>query len=251
MKFTLLVLLTFSLVAPVCAIDKPAGESEVLWKPEVGDFWVYEVVADLPKDTHISISEQFGNKRQATYKETSVYRGLDTSFYRGLVPTKKNGIDIHAFHVFHGDLLDEIQYLSIHDDAIDMVGAKTEGKTPKKVIMMGRPIPLMRSDWKGGESFAFEIGQPVAGGKINHKKQFRVLGWETVETKAGTFKAMQVQMMSKSGQLEIMTSYWFAPGTGFIKEVNKSYIAEKLIYTETKVLEQTGKQELEKAPEKK
>ena len=81
-----------------------------------------------------------------------------------------------------------------------MVGAKTEGKTPKKAIIMGRPIPLMRSDWKGGESFAFEIGQPVAGGKDKLiKSSSGCLGWETVETKAGTFKAMQVQIMSKSG----------------------------------------------------
>jgi len=56
--------------------------------------------------------------------------------------------------------------------------------------------------------------------------------------------------MGKSGPMETNSNYWFAPGTGFIKEVNKSYIAEKVIYTETKVLEQTGKQELEKAPEK-
>ena len=91
MKFTLLVLLTFSLVAPVCAIDKPAGESEVLWKPEVGDFWVYEVVADLPKDTHISISEQFGNKRQATYKETSVIVALIPVSIVALCQPRKDG----------------------------------------------------------------------------------------------------------------------------------------------------------------
>ena len=243
MKFTLVNLLILFLLAPVYADDNAANAGKALWKPEVGDFWVFEVVIDLPKDTKISKLEQFDDKRQVTYKETSVYRGL--------VPKIKEGVEVHAFDVLQGDELQEIEYVTIEDDAIEVVGSKKEGKTPKNAIIMGKPILLMSADWKGGESFAFEIGQPVAGGKISHKKQFRILGWETVETKAGTFKAMHVQIMGKSGPMETNSNYWFAPGTGFIKEVNKSYIAEKVIYTETKVLEQTGKQELEKAPEKK
>ena len=238
MKFTLFALLSLSMAAPVCAIDKPAGESEALWKPEVGDFWVHQVVIDLPKDTTISKLEQFDDKRQVTHLETSIYRGL--------TPVGEDGVQAHAFHVLQNKQLQEIEYVAIDDDSIGMLGSKKEGKTPGNLVMMGKPIPLMSSDWMGGESFAFEIGQPVEGGKINHKKQFRVLGWETVETKAGKFKAMHVQINGKSGPMETKTSYWFAPGTGFIKEVNKSYIAEKVIYTETKILEKIGKQEPKK-----
>jgi hypothetical protein len=235
MKFMLLALLNISLLAPLGAIDKPAAEGEALWQPEVGEFWVYEVVLELPKESKLSKLEQFDDKREVTYRETSVYQGL--------LPMEQDGAKAHVFHVSNGEQLVEIQYVEIRNDAIEMLGSKKEGKSPKNAVMMGKPIPLMLAEWKGGEAFAFEMGQPVAGGTLRHKKQFRVLGWEDVETKAGKFKAMHVQIIGQSGPVETKASYWFAPGTGFIKEVSKSYIAEKVIFTEAKELVQTGKQE--------
>lgn len=235
MKFALTSLFVFSLAATAGAIEKPGAEAGVLWKPEVGDSWVYEVTLELPTESKISKLEQFDDKRQVSYKETSVYQGL--------MPVEKDGPEAHVFHVLSGAELMEIQYVAIDDNGVSMVGSKKEGKKPGNLIKMGKPIPLMHPDWKGGEAFAFEIGQPVQGGTIQHKKQFRVLGWETLEIKAGKFKAMHVQILGKSGPMETKSSYWFAPGTGFIKEVNKSYIGEKVIYTEVKELEQTGKQE--------
>ena len=72
-------------------------------------------------------------------------------------------------------------------------------------------------------------------------RQFRAVGWENVETQAGTYNAMYVQVVGMNGGLEIKRGYWFVPGTGFIKEVKKYYVGDKLVMTQTKQLIETSK----------
>ena len=45
-----------------------------------------------------------------------------------------------------------------------------------------------------------------------------------------------------NGGLELKRGYWFAPGTGFIKEDKKYYIGDKMIMNQTRELIKTGKQ---------
>jgi len=234
MKFTLIALLTLSLVAPVCAIDKPAGEGEALWKPEVGDTWVYDVTVEVAKGTELPSKiagqkiEQIDGKLRATYKQTSVYHGVK--------PMNEEGAEADAFYVSNGDQLEQIEYMKISEQAVDAVGSKREGVNPGDVIILGKPIPLVRSDWKGGEGFPFTMDRVVDQKKLHFTRQFRVLGWEILETGAGEFKVLHVQITGMNGPMEIKRNYWFSPNSGFIKEAKKYYIADKVIFSETKVL---------------
>ena len=67
------------------------------------------------------------------------------------------------------------------------------------------------------------------------------MGWENVDTPAGGYNAMYIQVVGMNGGLEIKRGYWFVPGTGFIKEVKKYYVGDKLVMTQTKQHIETGK----------
>ncbi len=215
------------------------AEDTPLWKPAVGDSWTYHVVVEVREGTELPAGiegqkvEKLDGKTRATYTQTQVYKGVQ--------PIKGGKDKAHAFYVFNGKQLEEIEYMHITDTAIDAVGIKHEGKSPKPAIIMSKAVPLIRSAWKGGEAFPLIMDQMIGDQKVRFFRKFKVLGWESLETDAGKFKALHVQVTGKNGAMEINRSYWFTPGKGFIKEVKKYYLANEVIFTQTRVLEKMGK----------
>ncbi len=224
----------FAAVLPAAAQD-----SKPIWKPSVGDSWTYKVVVEtregtqLPEEVSGQKIEKFEGKVRATFQQTSVYRGVEKM-------TEKSG-SAHAFYVSSGGQLEEIQYMEITPDAVRAAGTKQEGKNPQDVMPLSAPVPLAEAGWKGGEGFPFVMDTVVGGRKIHMVRKFKVLGWETLETGAGRFKALHVQVTGMNGPMELKRSYWFAPGTGFVKEVKKYYLGEQMVLSQTRVLEKTGK----------
>ncbi|BDS08259.1 hypothetical protein NT6N_32990 [Oceaniferula spumae] len=212
-----------------------AEEDKPIWRPNVGDSWTYEVTvevqqgSELPDDVEGQKIEKLDGKVRATFKQTNVYKGLQ--------PISKEGPELHAFYLSNGKRLEEIQYMKITDTSVEAMGVKPEGKKPQPVRPLSKAIPLVMSDWKGGEAFPFMMDHVANGQKMRMARKFKVLGWETLETKAGKFQAIHVQVTGTNGPVELKRSYWFTPGKGFIKEVKKYYAGEKTVFTQTRVLE--------------
>jgi hypothetical protein len=210
-----------------------------IWRPAVGDSWTYRVVVEVQEGTELPVGvdgqkvEKLDGKVRATYTQTNVYHGLK--------PMQKGGPKVHAFYVSNGDQLEEIEYMHILDDAVEAVGSKQEGESPQEVMPLSKAIPLVRAEWKGGEAFPFIMDHVVGKQKVRMVRKFKVLGWETLETDAGKFKALHVQVTGLNGPMEIKRSYWFAPDIGFIKEVKKYYLGDKIVFTQTRVLERMSK----------
>jgi len=227
------------MLASAAAIS--ADEAQPIWKPVVGDSWTYQVVVEVQKGTELPTSvdgqkiEELEGKTRASYIQTHVYHGLK--------PMKQDGPEAHAFYVSNGDQLEEIEYMNITDDAVEAAGSKQEGTKPLALKPLSKPIPLVRSEWKGGEGFPFKVDLVVGKQKIKFVRKYKVLGWETLETKAGKFKALHVQVTGMNGPMEIKRSYWFTPGTGFIKEVKKYYLEDKIVFSQTRVLDEIIKKE--------
>jgi len=215
-----------------------AEEEKPIWSPAVGDSWTYSVTVEvqegsqLPDDVEGQKIEKLEGKQRATFIQTNVYKGPQ--------PISKDGPEFHAFYVFNGKELEEIQYMKITDTSVEAAAVKQEGSKPQPVLPLSKPIPLIMSSWKGGEGFPFMMDHEMGGRKIRMVRKFKVLGWETLETKAGKFNAMHVQVTGKNGAIELKRSYWFAPRVGFIKEVKKYYAGDKTILTQIRVLEKLG-----------
>lgn len=217
------------------------AQAEPIWKPSIGDSWVYQITVtvqegtELPKNVPGQKIEKLEGKTRATYMQTMVYRGLqplgEAKVEEKEVPTG------HAFTLSNGDKLDETQFMSITKDAIEALGVQPAGKDIKP---LSKAIPLVRSEWKGGEFFPFMMEYMAGGQKVRMVRKFKVIGWETLETKAGKFKALHIQVSGLNGKMEIKRNYWFTPGTGFIKEVKKYYVGDRTILTQTRVLEKMG-----------
>ena len=214
-------------------------ESQSIWTPQKGDSWTYQVVVDvkegseLPADVANQRIEKLDGKLRAFYTQTSVYKGV--------MEMKEGGAKAHAFYVSNGDVLEQIEYLDIEKTTISARGVKQEGKTPKPVMVLSKSIPLVSLDWKGGEAFPFMMNHVVGDKKVRLVRKFKVLGWETLETKAGKFKALHVQVTGMNGPVELKRSYWFTPRVGFIKEVKKYYLGDEVFFTQRRVLEKYSK----------
>jgi len=89
------------------------------------------------------------------------------------------------------------------------------------------------------------MDQNVDGKQIRMTRMFRAIGWEQLETDAGNYKALHVQVTGMNGGLELKRGYWFAPGTGFVKEDKKYYLGDKMIMSQTRELIKTGNKKTE------
>ena len=229
-----------SLISLAYAEDEVADHQESLWSPSVGDSWTYKVSVEVAKGTTLPAGiqgqkiEELEDKVRATYEQTAVYRGF--------LPLSEDGPKAHAFYFSNGEQLEEIQYMLIEKNAVKALGSKQEGKNPKRVINLSKPIPIIDYSWKGGEAFPVVMDQAIGGKKMRMTRWFRAIGWENLETKAGNFKALHIQVTGMNGGLELKRGYWFAPGTGFIKEDKKYYIGDKMIMNQMRELIKTGKQ---------
>ena len=247
MKPLLSVLLVLSSAIFLHAEGEGGDGAKPIWKPVVGDSWTYKVVVEvlegteLPEGVEGQKVEKIDGKIRVTYTQTHVYQGLKT--------IKEDSPEVHAFYVSNGKQLEEIEYMNITGNAVDAAGSKKEGGKPKEVMPLSKSIPLVRSDWKGGEAFPFMMDAVVEGQKIRLVRKFKVLGWETLETEAGKFKALHVQVTGLNGPMEIKRSYWFTPGKGFIKEVKKYYLADKTVFTQTRVLVKMSKAKVKNSAE--
>ena len=236
-KYFLISLFVCSLNTVICADDEPE-KNEVFWSPSLGDTWTYKIVVEVAKETSIPTDvegqkiEKLDGKIRATY--------LQTAEYRGFLPISEDGKKAHAFYFSNGKQLEEIQYMLIQQNAVEAIGSKQEGKEPKKLISLSKPIPLVVGSWKGGESFPVVMDQNVDGKQIRMTRMFRAIGWEQLETDAGNYKALHVQVTGMNGGLELKRGYWFAPGTGFVKEDKKYYLGDKMIMSQTRELIKTG-----------
>lgn len=216
-----------------------AEDDQPIWNPTVGDAWTYAVTvevqegSELPNDVEGQKIEKLEGKTRASFTQTNIYKGLQ--------PISKEGPEMHAFYVSNGKTLEEIHYMKITDVSVEAIGVKQEGQSPQPLMPLSKPIPLAMSSWKGGEGFPFMVDYMTDGRKVRMVRKFKVLGWEKLETKAGEFHAMHVQVTGKNGAIELQRDYWFAPKVGFIKEVKKYYAGEKTILTQTRVLEKLGK----------
>ncbi len=233
-------LLTLTSTVSILMVSFSVAQTKSIWKPAIGNSWTYQVSVtvqegtELPKDVPGQKLEKFDGKTRATYTQKMVYRGLQPV---GEAEGDKKAPTGHAFTVSNGDKLDETQFMSISDTAVEAIGVQPAGKELKP---LSQAIPLVRSDWKGGEAFPFMMEYKAQGQKVRMVRKFKVIGWETLETKAGKFKALHVQVSGMNGQMELKRSYWFTPGTGFIKEVKKYYVGDRTILTQTRVLEKIG-----------
>lgn len=237
-KYSLIVAFIFSVQTLVHAEDKLEKE-DVLWNPSLGDTWTYKIVmevakeASIPLDIEGQIIEELEGKKRATYYQTAEYQGF--------LPVSDGGSKAHAFYFSNGKQLEEIQYMLIEKNTVKAVGSKQEGKSPQKLISLNQPIPLVVGSWKGGESFPVMMNQNAGGKKIRMTRMFRSIGWEQLETDAGNFKALHVQVTGMNAGLELKRGYWFAPKIGFIKEDKKYYLGDKMIMRQTRELVKIGK----------
>lgn len=243
-KLQLLPLLSLFLVSGLSAQEKTLDAKKPLWKPTVGEFWTYEVSIEVPKNAKLPEKvdgqkiEEVDGKMRASFEQTAVYHGQ--------LPLSDDGPKAHAFYFSNGDQLEEIQYMAIEDNSVKAIASKQEGKKPGKVISLSAPIPVIDAGWKGGESFPVIMNQKVGDQNLRMTRQFRAIGWEEVDTEAGSYNAMHVQVVGMNGALEIKRGYWFAPETGFIKEVKKYYLGDTMIMKQTRELKKTGKQKAAK-----
>ncbi|MGB0775670.1 MAG: hypothetical protein ACPGUY_07470 [Akkermansiaceae bacterium] len=216
----------------------PDAKLKPCWQPKLGQKWQYQVTVEVQEGTELPANvegqkiEKLDGKVRATYRQTNVYRGL-----QAMNPKDEESKKAHAFHLSNGDQLEEIQYMSITAKGVAAVGTKPEGTEPKELMALSKPIPLMWADWKGGEAFPVMLDHMVGGQKIRLVRKFKVIGWEELTTKAGKFRALHVQVSGKNGAMEIKRNYWFSPDDGFIKEVKKYYVGEKMVLTQYRVLE--------------
>lgn len=241
-NYLFIVTFVFSLQIAGHAEDEPK-KNEAFWSPSVGDTWTYKIVMEVAKGTSIpsdiegQIIEELEGKIRSTHYQTSVYRGF--------LPISDNGPKAHAFYFSNGKQLEEIQYMQIEEGKVNAIGSKKEGKTPEKLISLSKPIPLVIGSWKGGESFPVMMDQTLKGNKIRMSRMFRAIGWEQLETEAGNFNALHVQVTGMNGGLELKRGYWFALGTGFIKEDKKYYLGDKMIMRQTRELVKTAKGQID------
>lgn len=223
--------------------EEPPEKNKVLWNPSAGDTWTYKITLEVAKDTTIpsdiegQVIEELEGKIRTTYLQTAVYHGL--------LPISEDGPKAHAFYFSNGKQLEEIQYMLIEGNMVKAMASKQEGKKPRKLISLSIPIPLVDVSWKGGESFPVMMDQVVEDKQIRMSRMFRAIGWEQVETDAGDFKALHVQVTGMNGGLELKRSYWFVPGVGFIKEDKKYYLADKMILRQVRELTETSKAKVE------
>ena len=230
-----------SFITLAYAEDEVADHQEPLWSPSVGDSWTYKVSVEVAKSTTLPPGipgqkiEELEGKVRATYEQTAVYRGFS--------PLSEDGPKAHAFYFSNGEQLEEIQYMLIEKNAVKALGSKQEGKNPKRVISLSKPIPIIDYGWKGGEAFPVVMDQSIGGKKMRMTRWFRAIGWEDLETKAGNFKALHIQVTGMNGGLELKRGYWFAPGTGFIKEDKKYYLGDKMIMNQSRELIKIGNQQ--------
>lgn len=224
------------------------NEKVPVWKPEVGQRWQYQVSVtvqegtELPKDIPNQKVEQLEGKVRATYPQTVTYRGLQPmQKSKQAEGDKKEEVEPvvgHAFTVYNSDQLVETQLMKISDQMVEAIGLHPAGGEPK---LFDKAIPLLDHSWKGGEFFTYMLDFVQDGKKARIVRKCKVIGWENLETKAGKFRALHVQASGLNGKMEIKRSYWFAPGTGFVKEVKKYYVGERTILTQIRVLEKMGK----------
>ena len=236
-RYLVLAAFIFSVQAVINAAEE-REKNEVFWAPSIGDTWTYKVVMEVAKETSIPTDiegqkiEELDGKIRATYHQTAVYRGF--------LPISDGGPKAHAFYFSNGKQLEEIQYMLIEENAVKAIGSKQEGKTPQKLISLNKPIPLVSGDWKGGESFPVIMNQNLGGKQIRMTRMFRAIGWEQLETKAGSFEALHVQLTGMNAGLELKRGYWFTPRIGFIREDKKYYLGDKMIMSQTRELVKTG-----------
>lgn len=230
-----------SFITLAYAEDEVDDHQEPLWSPSVGDSWTYKVSVEVAKSTTLPPGipgqkiEELEGKVRATYEQTAVYHGF--------LPLSEGGPKAHAFYFSNGEQLEEIQYMLIEKNAVKALGSKQEGKNPKRVISLSKPIPIIDYGWKGGEAFPVVMDQSIGGKKMRMTRWFRAIGWEDLETKAGNFKALHIQVTGMNGGLELKRGYWFAPGTGFIKEDKKYYLGDKMIMNQSRELIKIGNQQ--------
>lgn len=229
----------FLLVALLCSVlsvDAADKKTQSVWSPAVSDSWFYKVIVEVKKGTRLpaeadgQIVEELEEKTRATYLQKHVYKGLKL--------VKEGEPKAHTFYVYNGDQLEQIEYMGITEKLVVAIGSKQEGANPKEAIHLGKGIPLVHSAWKGGEEFPFVVERNSGGEKFRVERQFKVIGWESLETAAGMFEAMHIQLTGKNGPMEIKRNFWFAPDIGFIKEVKKYYIGDAVVFAQTRVLEE-------------
>lgn len=232
---TLCCFTSLAVLAPLLRAEDKAP----IWNPKPGDTWTYAVTLEVQEGSKLPAGvdgqkiERLHGKIRASYTQRDVYKGLQ--------PISKEGPERHAFYIHNGKTLAEIHYMKITATSVEAAGVKTEGENPQPLIPLSQPIPLAMSSWKGGEGFPLMIDRVVDGRKVRMVRKFKVLGWETLETNAGKFHALHVQVTGKNGAIELQRDYWFAPKVGFIKEVKKYFAGEKTVLTQTRVLEKLGK----------
>lgn len=84
------------------------------------------------------------------------------------------------------------------------------------------PIPVIKYPLQAGKSWSWKGSIGMGGQSASGKAILRVIGRQSVKTRARTFNAWRVDLkltVSAQGQtITIPNTYWFAPGAGLIKQ---------------------------------
>ncbi len=206
----------FSLASSAVADEAP------LLSLSKGDRWEYLVTveaphgAKMPGGSDVSVKKTADGVR-ATFKKARVYLGK--------VKPEEDGEEFDTFQMVRAGKIVEFEFSDYRKDAIYALGSKDATKKDSKVVLLGKPLLVYSAANKPGDQWEIKSG---GKGKVPaFTRKFRIFGEEEVRVPAGTFQAVRVVMTGQSGPTEIKRTFWFAKGTGFVKEEKTYYSANK------------------------
>ena len=211
MKFTLTIAISFFAAFSTSAQEAKADASVLpLTK---GDEWEYEVMVEAPRGAKLPTGKDVTIKEVA---DGMVAIFKKTRTYVGKTKPKKDGEAFDTFAILRDKKPQLLEFAEITAEAIYARGSKTEGEKPQKPILMPKPLLMVSSKNKAGETWKVE-GPEKDGKKSGFAREFRVFGKEKIIVPAGEFEAIRVEVHGQTGAVEIRRSYWFVPGLGFVK----------------------------------
>lgn len=181
----------------------------------LGTTWEYEVFTDVPENA-VELTAQWVKTRPLAGRRL---RATRTTVLEG--PVNLAGREALRFTTRVNDVVERVDYRivsaeQIADVATDLLGPPSvDGGDPTvRQITFAEPLPLVRFPLEAGDNW--QVRFHVDGHPVN--RTFDVLGPETIQVPAGSFDTWCIRAVgSDRPGHTVESSFWFAPGIGFVK----------------------------------
>lgn len=185
-----------------------------------GQSWTYRVMVENPKHP------QTGQAVSGSFERIRRFLGpMDPGNGQPLAD---------CFEVTAEDTKTLREFVKITPEEVAIVGqASVDARgIQSDLIWLSSPILFFKAGLFAGDVMPLA----VLNKDKNLWRAVRVIGREKITVPAGEFDTVRLQMIGKDGPITLRRTYWFAPGTGLIRESKVQEKDNKPIFTETEEL---------------